>query len=725
MRINIQARWVIAIAGLNIVTAVVLVGFLLYNFYQASNDWQNLNDSSISNTVIESITRQGTELSGRLAADLSSPIHDKNLSQIQQLLFTARGQPDIADVFLFGVPYDSRWNNLNTVEGKIEPELLQQVLTGKSVSRLEHDNKMLFLRPILYKEKIVGGLVLTISFTELQNSISRLKEYSRKHTYENVQQYVGSAVLITLFLCTLSGLMTVILVQWDSKSIKKLLRFAQDMGARKPYREIHLRRKDELGELGIALNQMSKDLKKRSSEIERLAFFDSLTDLPNRRLFFNILENALEFTTAQQKRLAVLFVDLDSFKRINDSLGHQFGDLLIKEVVSRLSVCIDEIKKSHSFVDALDADNTGRKSLLLSRLGGDEFVVLYQGLTNNGEVDHIAERILAALEPAFFISNHELIVSASIGIALFPQNGTNALSLLRNADRAMYQVKEQGKRGYGFYQYQLDKKPVDRLSLEAELRNALAGDEFELWYQPWINHCTDEITGAEALIRWNSPNYGIVSPDIFIPVAEECGLIHEIGEWVISTALDQLVKWNRNLSPNFHISVNVSAAQLQKRNIGSVFEQAVRASGALAKNLHVEVTESSLIFDKAISHQVLTYLQKLGIRVWLDDFGTGYSSLSHLKYFNVDGVKIDKSFVSGANQNPADHTLALAIVAIAKTLKLEVVAEGVETVQNRAIFPYQSALYLQGNYFSMPVPADQLEAWYFSYYRSRKLEKQI
>jgi diguanylate cyclase (GGDEF)-like protein len=415
---------------------------------------------------------------------------------------------------------------------------------------------------------------------------------------------------------------------------------------------------------------------------------DFLTGLPNRMLLNDRVGQAIALAKRHAKKVAVLFLDLDGFKHINDSLGHPVGDKLLQSVAKCLVDCI-------------------RGSDSVSRQGGDEFVVLLLDLEDAEDAAVTARRMLEAVAQPHHVDHHDLHVTASIGVSVYPDDGLDAEALIKNADTAMYQAKENGRRSFQFFKPAMNARAVERQFIEEGLRRALERREFALHYQPKVNLTTGAITGAEALLRWTHPTRGPVSPADFIPVAEDCGLILPIGAWVLREACAQARAWMDAGLPVTSMAVNVSAIEFRDRSFLDRVFATVAETSLDPRSLELELTESVLMKHAASTATILQALRKSGIRVAVDDFGTGYSSLSYLQKFPVDAVKIDQSFVRQISTAGADTTIVKAVIGMARGLKLRVIAEGVETLEQVAFLRAYRCEEAQGYYFSRPVPAQQ------------------
>jgi diguanylate cyclase (GGDEF)-like protein len=443
--------------------------------------------------------------------------------------------------------------------------------------------------------------------------------------------------------------------------------------------------------------------KTAEERIQRLASYDRLTQLPNRQHFIERVDQALAQARAACKMLAVLSLDLDQFKRINDTLGHTVGDLLLVAVTQRLRDTV----RSRDAVTRIGGlpDDTN-----LARLGGDEFCVLVTDIGQFQDAAKVARRIIAALQRPLDVDGRELFVTASVGIALYPLDGDGAHMLIKNADAAMYFAKNQGRNNYQFYSKEMNSRALERLAIESKLRRSIERGEFELHYQPKLDLRTNRITGVEALVRWRHPEMGLVPPLDFIPIAEESGLIIPIGEWVLQEAARQTRAWHVEGLPPINVAINIASPHFQQPGFLEHIAQVLKSTGLDARFLELEVTESMLMDDRTATLATLTALKAMGLKVSIDDFGTGYSSLAYLKRFPVNALKVDRSFVKDMPEADDDAAITSAIIAMAHSLRLEVIAEGVETPAQLAFLRERGCDYAQGYLISRPIPGPELVA---------------
>lgn len=440
--------------------------------------------------------------------------------------------------------------------------------------------------------------------------------------------------------------------------------------------------------------------KRYEQQLLRQANYDILTGLPNRMLALDRLKLALAQARRESSLVGVMFLDLDNFKHINDTLGHDAGDNLLIEAARRISSCL-------------------RGTSTVARLGGDEFLVILPGLTGTEATSQVAERILKTFAPPYLLNGQEVFVTTSIGIAIFPNDSDNSGTLLQHADAAMYQAKHKGKSAYAHFAPEMTEISHERLQMESLMRRALEQKEFELYYQPIVRTDSGQLCSAEALLRWNNPGMGMVMPDRFIPLAEETGLITPIGEWVLKEACMAAMRWKEASGTNIGISVNVSPRQFRDPGFINTVMSALDASGLAPQQLELEITERLILDNTIETADILRQLDQSGIRLSVDDFGTGYSALSYLKSYPFDTLKIDKSFVQDVMKEQEDASLVKAIINMAHSLGLRVIAEGVEEEAQTHFLQREGCDYSQGYFYSRPMPEKDFQDWLKTNHRAR------
>lgn len=502
-----------------------------------------------------------------------------------------------------------------------------------------------------------------------------------------------NAIVLISSLLLLSTLLWLFLVlaQDIAKPLKSMVSATGDIVRGNYHRRVLPCKIPELNELAKAINYLAQQLEIQLAELSWRAFHDPLTNLPNRALFLNQLEQVLLTLGKQQSSLAVLFLDLDGFKVINDSLGHKAGDELLIAVSQRLKSCL-------------------RSTDIVARLGGDEFIILVKEISNQTEVTSVAERIIEQLQTPFTIQGREVFISSSIGITLNTSGYERSDDLMRNADAAMYDAKKRGKSRYAIFQPDMDSRAFERLQLATDLRRAIEREEFRLYYQPVVQLDNGKIVEVEALVRWEHPRIGLISPSKFIPLAEETGLILPIGEWVLRTACQQARSWQlQHPSDPLIVGVNLSPKQFQQPQLVETIAQILDETNLSPRHLKLEITESMMMEQGDTTISTLLRLKNLGIRLAIDDFGTGFSALSYLKRFPVDTLKIDGSFIKGLGHNREDTAIVHAVIAFAKALHLSVTAEVVESAEQLAQLRLVGCDRAQGYYFSEPIAADAVK----------------
>ncbi len=443
------------------------------------------------------------------------------------------------------------------------------------------------------------------------------------------------------------------------------------------------------------------ELRRKDERIRYLAFHDQLTGLPNQALLIDRLEESIAFARRDSAPFGIMFIDLDRFKAVNDSLGHDIGNGLLREVACRLRTCL-------------------RQSDTVARIGGDEFVLLLRGISSPEEYAGLAKKIIEDISRPIEIARRAIQVGASVGIACFPDDGGDPIELMKHADAAMYVAKSSGRGTFRFFQPEMTAKAEQRLQLEMELRNAVRNGELELRYQPKVSMTTNEMCGVEALVRWRHPTHGLMSPAEFIPLAEEAGIIDELGDWVLEAAFRQSSAWQRTCVEKPRIGINISAKQLEQGDLTGKIASLSERYGVPPSDFEIELTESVIMSNPAAISSVFSRLRQVGVRVAVDDFGTGYSSLAYLRHLPIDVLKIDRSFIKNADRDPSDAQIVKTIIALGRALNLTVIAEGVETRSQMDFLTSCGCPAAQGNLFSRPLTVTEFEAWHTEHHHHRR-----
>ncbi len=469
--------------------------------------------------------------------------------------------------------------------------------------------------------------------------------------------------------------------------------------------------KDPHGQLRSLTGTMQDITERRQAEtrIRTLAYYDGVTGLPNRALLQEQLSQAVGIAVRHKQAMAVLLIDLDHFKSVNDRWGHQIGDQVLEEVGTRLRGCLRETDVLASA--ALPENTPVRSKRLVARIGGDEFVILLSRLRKVEDAAIVARRVNNALAVPFRIDDTDVHIGSSIGISVCPGDSTDAQTLLKQADGAMYETKNRGRNGFHFYTHEIQERALKRIDIEARLRRAIEQDEFVLHYQPKVAIADGSVCSVEALLRWQDPELGLISPAEFIPVAEDTGLIVPLGQWVTQTACEQIKTLQRKLGRRIAVSVNLSARQLRHNHLIEEICESLQSTGLDPSSLELELTERLLIENVEAQIDLLHQLKSIGVKLSIDDFGTGYSSLSYLKRFPIDTLKIDRSFIKDLQTDANDAAIVHAAITLAHSLRLNVVAEGVETVEQENILREFKCDLVQGFLHCRPKPVGELVAW--------------
>ncbi len=710
---KLQSRITISSTVMVVVTVITFSIIQLFGFDITSNQILEQTSNKVSQSLLSQLEQRATYTANYLSEALINPMYKFDMEGVHELLEPALKSKEVLAIVVFDA-YGNTFHTGQRIDASYgipfdKLDVKEAVLTHKIEYQRVVNNQLWYAKPLYIGDELLGGLFLKLSIEGINQDISQTRSI-----IENINQKAsrtgtfGSALLAFVF-CVVSIVLSFFITRTIISPVTSLVEHARRITQGDYLQDNIIDRNDEVGELAATFNEMSASLKERTEAIEFLAYHDHLTELPNRPLFIKRVSHAIEKKgAAQQQSFAILFIDLDEFKGVNDNFGHHAGDLLLCEVSNRLKSQVASYERYF--------DETNSESLLsngiVSRIGGDEFLLCIPYFDDLQALFDFSDTLLESLctPISVGVKRETVVISGSIGIATYPNDGVNAEELIKHADIAMYQAKALGKRTYSHFTDEMRKQVRHRAWIERKLRMAMSDmTQFEVWYQPFFDIKSRKLLGAEALVRWNMPNKGILGPDEFIPIAEATRLIVPIGEWVTEQVCEQLQEWGTKLSSDFYISVNLSAKQLYRQQIVEVFRDQMKERNILPSRIHVEVTESLLMQNEEESLQTLISLRELGIQVWLDDFGTGYSSLGYLRKFPVDGVKIDRSFVADIEVDGNDRALCSTIISMARDLNLAVVAEGIEK-EVQAVFLNEKGCRIgQGELLSGPLKSEQFE----------------
>jgi diguanylate cyclase (GGDEF)-like protein len=546
--------------------------------------------------------------------------------------------------------------------------------------------------PIMIGNQRIGGVRVGMALDDVQAMEQRANQTLGERLQQVGKRHLGWLLLMLGLLVGIGVGMIIYVQRTLVAPIRWLAGAARQIEAGDYQLTLHESpRKDEVGELVRAFGRMSESIARHDREVRHMAYTDALTGLTNRLAFREALDHRLMAARASGHRLALLFADMDDFKRVNDTLGHEAGDEALLQFAQRISTAVAQ---------------AGGDEALLARFGGDEFVILLGDGDVAAHARQLAEILVRELGKPLFVQGRELFLGTSIGVTLFPDDAADATTLLKNGDIAMYQAKVAGKNCYRYYSRAMDHAVERRVHMEQELRGAWERGELRLVYQPIFRTRDRRMVGVEVLLRWQHPTLGTIPPSVFIEVAEQSGLIEVIGPKVLRAACMEAVQWPHGVDGDgLFVSVNVSPRQLRGGELPNLVAECLRDTGLPASRLHLELTETAVIGDEMLAAALLDKLHRTGVKVWLDDFGTGFSGLSHLRQVPVDGVKIDKSFVADMQRDPDDLALTTAIIAMAHALGITVVAEGIEQEVQFDLLCQRGCDLGQGYWLSHPVSA--------------------
>jgi diguanylate cyclase (GGDEF)-like protein len=666
-RFGLQAQLALAM-GLTLVMVLALMAVLLQRQRAMQVEVDQLGRQAVESMAAQGLTRRGAAMAQQLADALANPMYYSDLDAIGALVREASRQPDVAYVLVFdaagNMVNDGSWDMASYGQPMRDP-LAARALASSGRLTQWTDKTVEVSQVVELGEARLGGVRVGYSLDQARASEEQASSLLRGRLDALARRHLGwIAMLLGGLLCAFLGM------AWYAqrtlvRPIRALAQSARAIGVGdydvpRPISQ----RQDEVGELVRAFSEMSDSISRHDRDVRRMAYTDALTGLTNRLAFRESLDHRVLLRSGGQQ-LALLFADIDDFKRVNDSLGHEAGDEVLLHFAARIRDAVERL---------------GGDDALVARFGGDEFVILIQAGDVRTASARLAEEMVQLLGQPLTVQGRQVYLGTSVGITLYPEDATGATALMKNGDVAMYQAKMAGKNCFRFYSRAMDQAVERRVHLETELRGAWDRDEMSLVFQPIYRLSDNRIVGAEALLRWQHPEMGAVAPAVFIDVAEQSGLIEQIGPRVLRAACAAAARWRHaaDSADVLFVSVNVSPRQLRSGDLPELVTQALRDTGLSAGRLHLELTETALIGDEAHASTMLAKLHRAGVKVWLDDFGTGFSGLSHLRRVPVDGVKIDRSFIADLQRNPDDLALTTAIIAMAHSLGISVVAEGVE-----------------------------------------------
>lgn len=702
MKHSIATRYGILLATM---TALVGCCVLLVNIYYLERYAQAAIDEGqqhISDAVEQQLIRDAQLVAKSLANSLDTAVYNSDFSAIQEQLEALSHNSDIAYTYIYNL--DGTVIHDGTTElihyGRHISELLPAGLPITLASDTRKIGEYIHIaHPVRSGGTTFAILRLAITYTEAETDIQEMSADLAQQGRELRNNIVITSLTMIVLLLVAAMTLIFFVSQRLLSPIRRLVEQCRRYATGDNQIQFKLERDDEFGLLGEALEEMKDSINQSHSQVQKLAYHDPLTELPNRRMFNEELSNLLDWADRHDNRIAVLFIDLDHFKQVNDVAGHEVGDKLLIQAAKRLTHLLVE--------EAETIDFPIPENLLLARLGGDEFVMMLPNFKDEAHVNHIANRIVDTLYDSFTVENRRYTISASIGITLFPEHGRSVTELLKQADIAMYAAKQSGRKRHRFFEPQMINQVVNEMIIQQGARDAMQRNEFSLAYQPIVDMDSGDVVGAETLIRWNHPEQGPIAPDYFIPLIEHTDQIMPLTQWILERACQDLIQHIMPKRSRFKLSVNISGAILRDPGTRDKIRNVLEQYQLPAHTLHLELTETSMVENIQSCAETLRYWKQVGADIWIDDFGTGYSSLGYLHALPIDGLKIDRSFINKVSHGQGNQVIE-TIITLANSMGIETVSEGIETESQKDFIHSRGGRYAQGYLYAKPAPLKQL-----------------
>ncbi len=695
LRFGLQARFLLAM-GVALLMVLALLALLLQRQSTMQSEVDVLGREAMQSMATDALGRRGEAMVEQLADSLTNPLYYSDLDGIGIAVRAASRQPDVAYVLVYGaegnIVHDGSYDIAAYGQAMSDP-LAHAAVASDHLLTQWSPQVMDVSEAISIGNQRIGGVRVGFSLAEIRASEERAAGNLNNRLLELGRRHMGWFVTLLAALIVVGVGIAWYVQRTLVKPIRQLADAAHSIGTGNyDAKPLVSDRQDEVGDLVRAFSDMNDSIARHDRDVRRMAYTDALTGLTNRLAFRESLDHRLMMLRGAGRQLAVLFADIDDFKRVNDTLGHEAGDEVLLLFANRIRTLVERM---------------GGDDSLLARFGGDEFVILIQDGDVRASATRLAEALVKELGQPLVVEGRQVFLGTSIGITLFPEDASGATALMKNGDIAMYQAKVAGKNCYRFYSRAMEQAVERRVHMEQELRGAWERGELSLVYQPIFRVADSRIVGAEALLRWQHPEMGSIAPSVFIDVAEQSGLIESIGPRVLRTACAAAAHWatGTGMDEAPFVAVNVSPRQLRSGDLPEEVASCLRDTGLPAHRLHLELTETAVISDEAHAGALLAKLHRTGVKVWLDDFGTGFSGLSHLRRVPVDGVKIDRSFIADMQRDPDDLALTTAIIAMAHSLGITVVAEGVEKEAQFDILRARGCDLAQGYWLGYPMSA--------------------
>ena len=669
---GLYARFLVSLV-LAVLAVLAVVAVVLHRQEVMRREVLDLGRESMHALAFDRLAERSEAAAVELAGSLVNPLYYFDLDTIGSLLRAGLKQPDVAYALVYdntGAVIHDGSRDIRTYGQVMDDPMAFEVVTARA-PHIQASNEVLDVAvPLYIGDERLGGLRVGYSLASVVADEQRASDGMGQRLVAIGQRHAGWIATLMAGLVLLAVGLGMLVQRTLVRPVRELADAARQIEGGNFVAEMpDSRRSDEVGDLVRAFGRMRDSIARHDRDMRRMAYTDALTGLGNRLAFREALDRRLMELHGASRQLALLFADIDDFKRVNDTLGHDAGDEVLVQFANRISATVDRL---------------GGSGAVLARFGGDEFVILVESDADAADgirevAGHLAETLVAELSRPIVVAGRQVFLGTSIGVTVFPDDAVGATMLMKNGDIAMYQAKVAGKNCHRFYSRAMDQAVERRVRMEQDLRGAWERGELSLAYQPVYRLEDRRLVGAEALLRWQHPEHGAVAPSVFIDVAEQSGLIETIGPQVLRAACADAMQWRRDFPGcDLFVSVNVSPRQLRNGDLAALVDHVLSTTGLPAAGLHIELTETAVIGDEVRVSSLLARLRDAGVKVWLDDFGTGFSGLSHLRRVPVDGVKIDRSFIADVLRDPDDLALTTAIIAMAHSLGITVVAEGVE-----------------------------------------------
>jgi len=697
---KLALRYAITINSLLTAFAIVLVATLLFTFNKAFNNLVETNRQNTQQQVQQQTSSHLIHISQQFTSNIANALYFYDLGEIKTLAQIAQAHPHINTIRILDkdqtILFDGTGADDTFGKALFFEAIDLSTIDANTPFLYESENEMTVFMPVVISEDILGYAVLSASLDGLQNNLIHQNKLIKERTNDILFSSIVNAIFVLVVMLFVGLAVSTFIARNLSNPINKLVHLASLIGIGKLDARVELNRSDELAVLGKSLNDMAESMEAHNELMSFQANHDALTLLPNRRSIREFIERLTESTNTPE--FAVIFIDIDDFKLINDIHGHSTGDAALRVMSSRLTKIIEPLNSNER--------DEGR----VSRFSGDEFVMVLTCENLKQTTKSICNKIVQQLTQPIFAEGVNVEITVSVGVAYFPIHGSTASTLITKADAAMYRVKNNTKNDFSEYNTSFDREEQQRIALIKDFSRAFDNNELELWYQPQYSVETAELVGTEALLRWAHPTQGYIPPSKILPLIEHRELTHRLATWVLDNALMNLKEIGDVCEQNFTLSINFSPEQLHRYDIVRTLQQHLATQPNLTKYLHIEITESEWIQHHEIGLKNIQELRELGFKIWLDDFGTGYSSFLRLKALPVDGVKIDKSFVANIDKSASNRAIAESIVGTAKAFNIAVIAEGVETAEELRILEEMGCPVIQGYFAHHPMSFNQFKS---------------